>query len=106
MQFLLEIIRHTPPWVFGLLVILVFLGVQQLRDRCVSRGRLLILPLAMVALSLTGLAQSLGWNPVAFGCWAAGMAAAVGINELLFRIPRGVRAEATGGPFLVKGSWA
>ena len=105
MQFLLEIIQHTPPWVFGILVVLIFLGLQQLRDRRVSRVRLLILPLAMAVLSLTGLARGIGWNPVAFCSWGAGMATAAVINELLFRAPSGVRAEATGGPFLVKGSW-
>jgi hypothetical protein len=105
MQFLLEIIRHTPPWVFGILVVLIVLGVQQLRDRHVSRGRLLILPLAMAALSLTGLIQGFGWNPVAFVSWAAGIAVAVAINEFVLRAPGGVRTAATGGPYLVKGSW-
>ena len=105
MQFLVEIIRHTPPWVFGILVVLIFLGIQQLRDRRLSRGRLLILPLAMAALSLTGLLQGLGWSPIAFCSWVAGMATAAVLNEFLLRAPGGVRAEATGGPFLVKGSW-
>ena len=105
MEFLLEIIRRTPPWVWGILVLLVVLGVQQGRERRVSRARLLILPLAMAAFALFSLVRGLGWNPVALAGWAAGMGVAVAANEFLLRSPRGVRAEAAGGPWIVPGSW-
>ncbi len=105
MQFLLEIIRRTPPWVFGILALLIVLGVQQSRERRVSRGRVLILPLVMAAFALFGLSQGFGWNPVALACWAAGMVVAVAANEFLLHSPRGVRAEAADGPYLVPGSW-
>jgi hypothetical protein len=49
---LAEIVKGTPPWVWVLLAGLIALGAVQLRDREMSRARLLALPLAMVLLSL------------------------------------------------------
>ena len=47
-----QILTHTPLWVFGLFFGLVYLGYLQSRTRQVSRGRLIVLPLAMLAWSL------------------------------------------------------
>ena len=44
-----QILTHTPLWVFGLFFGLVYLGYLQSRTRQVSRGRLIVLPLAMLA---------------------------------------------------------
>ena len=104
MQYLTEIIRRTPLYVFGILAGLIILGVQQMRERRVSRGRLLILPLVMVAFSVFGIALSFGWNPIALASWAAGLGIALLANEFI-RAPRGVRAVAAEGPFVVPGSW-
>ncbi len=47
-----QILTHTPLWVFALFFGLVYLGYLQSRTRQVSRGRLIVLPLAMLAWSL------------------------------------------------------
>src|SRR5439155_15157054 len=55
---LLQIVQHTPVWVWGLLAGLVALGVSQARDREVSLARITILPLVMLALSFSGVVSA------------------------------------------------
>ena len=53
-----EILTHTPLWVYGLFVGLIFVGWQQTHDRFVKQPTLLILPLGMLALSFFGATSS------------------------------------------------
>jgi hypothetical protein len=101
---LLEILRHTPLWVFGLFVLLVWLGISQTRTRVVTLPRLALLPLVMLGLSLSGVASAFGTHPLALGSWAAALAALT-LASLGLPATRGVsysRAERT---FTVPGSW-
>lgn len=47
-------LQHTPTWVFGLFVALVALGLSMSFPRTVSLRRSLMLPLALLGLSLLG----------------------------------------------------
>jgi hypothetical protein len=58
MPSLFEIVRHTPLWVWPLLLLVVALGAYGLRRRVVAPWRLAILPLVGMGTSLAGLAQS------------------------------------------------
>lgn len=51
---LMQILLHTPRWVFGLFAVLLALGLSQVVSRRASLTRVSILPLAMVALSFSG----------------------------------------------------
>lgn len=71
---LLTILQHTPMWVYILLLVLILLGIQQSRTRQVSRTRLLILPFAMMVLSLYGVISAFGIDFLPLLCWISGLA--------------------------------
>lgn len=64
----IDIVRRTPPWVGGVLLLLLALGLRATRARSASRSGvlLLLLPLAMAAWALASLATAFG----ASGHWA------------------------------------
>lgn len=70
---LLEILQHTPLWVFGLFFGLVFLGYSQTKTRTISTRRLAILPIAMLCLSASGVGSTFGTNPLGFIAWLSGI---------------------------------
>jgi hypothetical protein len=101
---LLQILTHTPPWVFGLFFGLLYLGFLQSRARVVSRPRLAILPAAMLCLSFLGTLSSFGPGAVALVAWATGLLTAVGIG-LVLSPPRGVAYSPGSKRYSVPGSW-
>ena len=68
---LLQILIHTPLWVWALLAALLALGLWQRRERRVRRGQLLALPVALLALSLWSMAPGFVAQPVAAVLWLA-----------------------------------
>ncbi|HUJ85727.1 MAG TPA: DUF6622 family protein [Burkholderiales bacterium] len=101
---LVEILRHTPSWVFGLFVLLLALGITQARARRLGRTRLSLLPLAMLGLSLYGAASAFGSGPLALGSWGAALAA-VTLASLELPAARGVGYSCAERTFTVPGSW-
>jgi hypothetical protein len=99
---LLQILQRTPGWVFALFALLVVLGVMQRRTRELSRSRVALLPAVFLPLSLWGVWNAFGAEPLAFGGWAAGIGAALLLNRWA-RLPRNVTYG--GGRFRVEGSW-
>ena len=98
-----EIIKRTPLWVWPLLVLLVALGLMQVRDRELSRLRLLTLPLVMVALSLAATLNAFGAAPVAPIAWALG-----GALALVIGLDSGAEPAKSGqgaSLYKVAGSW-
>lgn len=71
---MLDILRYTPLWVWGLLVFLVALGAAQLRTRRLSRARLVLLPAVLLALGLFSTATSFRVPLAALAAWAAALA--------------------------------
>jgi Family of unknown function (DUF6622) len=84
-----QTIQHTPGWVWVLFLALVCLGLLQSRTRTVSKARLLVLPLAMFALSLYSLFATFGPLRLGLLAWQAG-----GMLALLLQ--RGSRPRRTG----------
>jgi hypothetical protein len=68
-----NILEHTPVWVWILFAGLMALGLSQTRTREVSRARATVLPLIMVALSLTGVLSAFGQVPIALVAWVIGL---------------------------------
>lgn len=99
-----SIITHTPIWVWGLLLLLLALGFSQTRARNVGLGRILILPLIMTGLSLSGTVSSFGLAPAALLMWALAIGLTAG---LLIRCPAGAetRYDRATGRFYLPGSW-
>lgn len=101
---IVQIFRHTPLWVWGLLVALVVLGYLQTKTRLVSKQRVVIVPAAMLALSLNGIASTFGLNLLLIGLWTSVTLGVVAAN-LFLRLPRGVTYPATADRISVPGSW-
>lgn len=101
---ILAILQHTPIWVFVLFAILFRLGLQQTRERTVGLVRASLLPLAMVALSVSGIGSALGGTALAYACWGAGLALAVA-SSFLLGWRRSARYLPESRSFVLAGSW-
>lgn len=101
---LAQIFTNTPPWVWGLLLALLLLGFSQARARRVGVRRILILPLVMTALSLSGTLSSFGGAPGVLLAWVGGGVITV---WLLSRrpAPASTRYDAASQLFWLPGSW-
>lgn len=100
---LIEILKRTPSWVFVLFIVLLALGFSQTRARTVSRGRIAILPVAMIALSLYGIVSDFGVVIACLASWIVGIAIAVAVGVKLAS-PHGVTFSAATRSFSVPGS--
>lgn len=101
---IVQILQHTPLWVFGLFLGLLYLGYLQSKTRTVSRLRLALLPAVMLCLSLLGVWTSFGADLAAIFTWAIALA---GVIALGFGRPRlrGSAYSAESRLFTVPGSW-
>ena len=105
-QMLVSIVRNTPPWVWGLLAVLLALGLGQLRTREAGLARVLLMPLGMAAYSVYGLASAFGGHPAGtLGAWLLAALLVAGAS-LLWRpqAPAGVRYYAGQARFHLPGS--
>ena len=100
----ISILQHTPVWVWGLFVGLVALGLWQTRDREITLVRVTVLPLVLIALSLSGVLNAFGHFPIALGSWAAGVGAAQVFGRQFVAVG-GARWSAEAGLLHVPGSW-
>ena len=99
-----QILTHTPLWVFGLFFGLVYLGYLQSRTRQVARGRLIVLPIAMLAWSLYSVWSTFDAHLTALAAWICVWVAVVTIG--LARGPsRSASYDAKTAQFTVAGSW-
>jgi len=96
----IEILKHTPHWVWAALAAITLLGVRQLREHRVSRSILVLAPIALGAYSMWGASSVFG--VAAVPAWLAGLAMALLANRAL-RWPRAFDVAADGG-FVLPGS--
>ncbi|MCF8150317.1 MAG: hypothetical protein K9K30_10140 [Burkholderiaceae bacterium] len=101
---MIEILKHTPPWVFVLFFVLLAVGYFQSKDRAISRGKVSILPVAMIVLSFHGVLSAFGAIAIGLVPWVLGVAIAVGIGVSL-AAPKGVGFSTATQRFLIPGSW-
>lgn len=99
----LEVLRHTPQWVWGVLALLVVLGSLQLRMHRLPGWRVLMQPLALGAYSLWGASSTFGTGPLVLASWLAGAALFTRTGAAL-GLPHGVRHDAMQDRFEVPGS--
>lgn len=98
-----QIIIHTPSWVWGLFVLLGWLGGRQMRASTLSLRRVVALPLVMTALSLLGTVSAFGGQWVVLLVWAVG-AGACAATVLAIPLPDTTRFDAANSTFHVPGS--
>ena len=99
---ILEIVRHTPGYVWLILAALIVLGTLQWRDHVLTRGRLAIAPLALAGYSLWGATLAFGTRTDVIVAWATGIVAAFVANRWL-RWPRTVEPLGQ-GRYALRGS--
>lgn len=97
-----EILKHTPHWVWLILAAITLLGVMQLREHRIPRIRLLIAPIVLGVYSLWGASSVFG--AAAVPAWLAGMVLALLANRAL-RWPRTVEVAADGRVVLRGSPW-
>jgi hypothetical protein len=101
---MLEVLRHTPPWVFPLFAALLIWGYAQTRPRRVRPWRVYVLPGVLLILSAHGVMGAFGASLAALGAWAAGVATAVVAGRYL-PAPAGAAYSADTGTLTIPGSW-
>jgi hypothetical protein len=101
---ILQILQRTPPWVFGLFLVLLVLGAMQSRTRDLGRARVALMPAIFLPLSFWGVWTVFGLEVLAFAAWFVAVGAAVLINRYA-RIPRQVSYTPATRLFHVAGSW-
>jgi len=101
---LLDILVHTPPWVWGIFSLLVGFGLLFTRTRRTPLRRAVALPLAITSLSLYGTFSVFHASPVALVVWGSAAllsAAWFATSEL----PAGVHYDPTTRVVVQPGSW-
>lgn len=101
---IVQILAHTPIWVYPLFLLLVVFGFIQTRTRTIRRIPALILPVGMSVLSLAGIISSFGLTTLPLAAWGLAIAIATVVGYTFFRDTR-VHSNATDGTFFIPGSW-
>jgi hypothetical protein len=101
---LIQIVVHTPLWVWALLTGLLVLGLVQTRPRRVRPRRLLVLPLAMLALGLWAMAPVFWRQPMVALVWLLSLLLVLRW-ALRLQPPAGARWRPEAGVLALPGSW-
>ena len=99
---IVEVIRHTPVWAWGILVAITLLGLRQAADHHITRWRLAAAPVGLGGFSLWSAASAFGVTPGVFALWLAG--AVVAAVALRGAWPTALEHPAP-GRYRVPGSW-
>ena len=70
-----QILIKTPVWVWALLAVLIYRGLVASTDRVTSLRAAFLIPVAMLALSVQGIASTFGADELAMPIWFAAMLA-------------------------------
>lgn len=101
---LTQILQKTPIWVWALLAGLIALGYSQTRSRSVGLARTIIMPVAMVFLSLFGTVSVFGATPTVLGAWLTSCLLVVSLI-LTQAAPAGTAYQRSTRQYVMPGSW-
>lgn len=97
---IVTVIAHTPLWVWGLYVALLFLGLQRTRDSTIPLWRMLILPIAVALLAISSV---IGASPEGLAAATIGLVLGSGLGWSLE--PRDATRRLPGGRLWQRGEW-
>jgi uncharacterized protein DUF6622 len=100
---ILQLLANTPRWVFGLFILLLGLGLRQLATTRMALRRTIVMPFAMVGLSVYGIGSSFHDSIPGFTAWTIAAAATVAIAMRL-PLQRGAFYDAARCDFVLPGS--
>jgi hypothetical protein len=105
-DFLFAIVSHTPPQVWGVLALLVAIGLNQARTRDVAPTRVIAVPAALGVYSLWSASSAFAGadSAMLLAAWLGGLALGAASNRAL-DLPRRCSANADGS-FRIEGSFA
>jgi hypothetical protein len=101
---ILCILKHTPVWVWLIFCAVITLGLAQTRTRDVGRARAILLPVVMVALSLSGALISFTQVSLALAAWVAGFSLSWSFAGQAMAV-RGASWSPATRRFQIPGSW-
>lgn len=101
-EFAGQILKGTPLWVWGILVALVVLGIQQMRPRAVKRYTVLIAPVAFLMVGL----MAAGRGPAGFTAWAFTLVATAAFSFFVWQPTGGARYDSSSDRLNMPGSVA
>ena len=90
-EFISQVLKGTPVWVWAILVALIGLGVNQLRTRVVSRYSGLIAPVIFLFVGL----MAAGRGPMGLSVWALTLLATAAFTFLVWQPTGGARYDAS-----------
>jgi hypothetical protein len=99
-----QILLNTPVWVWALLSILLALGYSQTRSSTVGLRRVVIMPVAMICLSLYGTVSAFSLSSGVLSAWLAACALLASM-VMLRPSPTGTAYDSVHRQFAVPGSW-
>ena len=102
---LIEILNHTPTWVYALLAALLLLGWSQTKMRAVPVWRTALMPAAMLGLAGYGVISAFGASVQVVGVWLGGVALAPVIAAALLRPTAGLAYDPRTQCMTLPGSW-
>lgn len=100
---LMQIVTHTPTWVFVVFALLLLLGGRQLVPNTTSLTRVAVMPIAMTALALYGVLSAFAATPLALLGWAVA-AAVLGLAVSRMPPPASTRYDGATRTFHATGS--
>ena len=99
-EFISQVLKGTPAWVWAVLVALIVLGVKQLRARTVSRYSVLIAPVVFLFVGL----MAAGRGPLGFSAWALMLLAAAAFTFSEWQPTAGARYDVSTDRLNLPGS--
>ena len=104
LQSITQILSHTPVYVWGILALLVSRGLAASKERETSIGKLAIMPVAMLALSVAGINSSFGFEGAAAVVWLAAVAAGAALGWRTVSAAKTIACRDR-GTIVQGGSW-
>lgn len=103
-MWIIETIKHTPTWVIALFFLLLYLGFTQSKDREVTIQRVLILPIVMIGLSISGIISAFGMDKSNLSIW---IVCTILTTLLISKIytPKNISYEVSKKTYSIQGSW-
>lgn len=101
---LTQILTHTPVWVWGILMLLLALGLMQTKTRRLTIRRVSMVPLLMLAYSFYGCISAFGTQIGALLIWSL-VVAAMAVFVATRPLPIGTSYDVMLREFNVPGSW-
>jgi hypothetical protein len=89
-EFVVQVLKGTPIWVWGILLALLVLGVKQMQPRVVKRYSVLIAPIVFLIIGL----MAAGRGMVAFVVWAVALLSLAAFTFLVWKPMARARYDA------------